>query len=41
VIMVFRPQGLLGYTEINLNFVRNWVLRLRRRRSVGQEDSKS
>jgi branched-chain amino acid transport system permease protein len=25
VIMIFRPQGLLGYREMNLDFVRRWV----------------
>lgn len=28
VIMVFRPQGLLGYTELNLTILRGWVARL-------------
>jgi branched-chain amino acid transport system permease protein len=24
IIMLFRPQGLLGYVEMNLNFARRW-----------------
>lgn len=31
VVMVFRPQGLLGYTEMNFAFLRAWWIKLRRR----------
>lgn len=31
VVMVFRPQGLLGYTEMNFAFLRVWFNRLRQR----------
>lgn len=27
VIMIYRPQGLLGFTEINLDFIRAWIVR--------------
>lgn len=33
VVMIFRPQGLFGYVEMNLNFVRLWVDKLRRKRT--------
>lgn len=36
VIMVFRPQGLLGYTEMNVHFLRAWWSRFRRTRTVMQ-----
>jgi branched-chain amino acid transport system permease protein len=35
VVMIFRPQGLLGYVEMNLNFVRVWWNRLLRRTPTG------
>jgi branched-chain amino acid transport system permease protein len=31
IVMVFRPQGLLGYTEMNFTFLRVWLGQLRRR----------
>lgn len=31
LVMVFRPQGLLGYTEMNFTFLRVWFSALRRR----------
>lgn len=31
VVMVFRPQGLLGYTEMNFTFLRIWFKRILRR----------
>ncbi len=31
VVMVFRPQGLLGYTEMNFTFLRAWMRRSARR----------
>lgn len=31
IVMVFRPQGLLGYTEMNFAFLRVWGSRLARR----------
>jgi branched-chain amino acid transport system permease protein len=34
VIMVFRPEGILGYREMNFAFVRVWWNRLLRRRAV-------
>jgi len=30
IVMVFRPQGLLGYTEMNFAFLRAWYSRFRR-----------
>jgi branched-chain amino acid transport system permease protein len=31
VVMIYRPQGLLGYVEMNLNFVHAWSDKLRRK----------
>ena len=31
VVMIYRPQGLLGYVEMNLNFVHAWWDKLRRK----------
>jgi branched-chain amino acid transport system permease protein len=31
IAMVFRPQGLLGYTEMNFTFLRVWLYKLRQR----------
>jgi branched-chain amino acid transport system permease protein len=31
LVMVFRPQGLLGYTEMNFTFLRAWWYTIRRR----------
>lgn len=31
LVMVFRPQGLLGYTEMNFTVARAWLVRLARR----------
>lgn len=41
VIMIFRPQGLLGYTEINLAILRSWLSRLRGVRVTGEERRRS
>jgi len=35
VVMIFRPQGLLGYVEINFNFARAWWQKLVRRNQPG------
>jgi len=35
IVMIFRPQGLLGYVEINMNFVRVLWNRLFRRKQTG------
>jgi branched-chain amino acid transport system permease protein len=35
VVMIFRPQGLLGYVEMNLNFARVWWNKLIRRTPAG------
>jgi branched-chain amino acid transport system permease protein len=29
IVMLFRPQGLLGYVEMNFNFARAWWNKLR------------
>jgi len=34
VVMIFRPQGLLGYVEMNFNFLRVFWNRLRRKPSI-------
>ena len=36
VVMIFRPQGLLGYVEMNFTFVRVWWNRLLRRGQAGK-----
>lgn len=38
VIMVFRPQGLLGYTEINLTAIRGWLARFTRKKPRGADN---
>jgi branched-chain amino acid transport system permease protein len=35
IMMIFRPQGLLGYVEMNFNFVRVLWNRLFRRKQAG------
>jgi branched-chain amino acid transport system permease protein len=35
VVMIFRPQGLLGYVEMNLNFARAWWNKWRHRAPAG------
>jgi branched-chain amino acid transport system permease protein len=37
VVMIFRPQGLLGYVEMNLNFARNLWLKLSRKNVSASE----
>lgn len=34
IVMLFRPQGLLGYVEMNFNFLRVWWDKLRKRQAV-------
>jgi len=33
IVMVFRPQGLLGYREMNIDFIRRWWAKLASRKS--------
>jgi hypothetical protein len=35
--MIFRPQGLLGYVEMNFQFARVWWKKLFRRGQTSQE----
>jgi branched-chain amino acid transport system permease protein len=37
IVMIFRPQGLLGYVEMNFNFVRAWWNKLFHRKTGAQE----
>ncbi len=39
IIMVFRPQGLLGYTELNLSFLTHWFYRFGRLKRTPRSDS--
>lgn len=36
VIMVFRPQGLLGYKELSLTLIQDWIAKIRKRRTGAQ-----
>ncbi|RPH58595.1 MAG: branched-chain amino acid ABC transporter permease [Chloroflexi bacterium] len=36
VVMIFRPQGLLGYVEMNFNFVGVWWNKLTRKKTAGE-----
>jgi branched-chain amino acid transport system permease protein len=35
IVMVFRPQGLLGYVEMNFNFVKTWQAKLTSKKQAG------
>jgi hypothetical protein len=37
IVMIFRPQGLLGYVEMNFHFLRIWWNKIRRRGQTSQE----
>jgi len=37
IVMIFRPQGLLGYVEMNFYFVRIWWNKIFRRGQTSQE----
>ena len=37
IVMIFRPQGLLGYVEMNFYFVRIWWKKIFRRGQTSQE----
>jgi branched-chain amino acid transport system permease protein len=38
IVMIFRPQGLLGYVEMNFEFARAWWNKVFRRKQTGSKE---
>jgi branched-chain amino acid transport system permease protein len=40
IVMIFRPQGLLGYREMNIDFIRRWWAKAAARKPVPAAEGK-